>query len=255
MKIILKIAIIINVLLFLIFKINFICDTDKVSITAHRGDSLNYNENTMSAFKSAIELGADYIELDVRKTKDNKIVIAHDNSLKRILKINKKISNLTYDEILKLDNRDDKIPLLEDAIVLAKENRIKLNIELKELIIEKNLVNDVIDLLNKYHYTDNVVLSSFKYSYLKKAKEINPKIKTIYNMSLIDIDALEYDVDGFSVNKYLITEGFIKKAHDKQKEVCVWTINTEDEVKKMLDYKVDNIIADDVKLVKKFAKN
>ena len=57
----------------------------KVEITAHRGDSVKALENTLPAFEKAIESGADWIELDVKETRDNVPVVFHDSSLKRLM--------------------------------------------------------------------------------------------------------------------------------------------------------------------------
>ena len=71
----------------------------KVNVTAHRGDSLNYPENTLSSILGAKELGADWIEIDVRKTIDNRLVVIHDSNLKRTTGIDREIYDVTYDEI------------------------------------------------------------------------------------------------------------------------------------------------------------
>ena len=75
----------------------------KMEITAHRGASVKYPENTMSAFIGAKELGADWIELDVQQTKDKQIVVSHDTNLLRVTGVNKDIIDMNYSEIKKLD--------------------------------------------------------------------------------------------------------------------------------------------------------
>ena len=101
-----------------------------MEITAHRGASVKYPENTMAAFRGAKELGADWIELDVQQTKDKKIVVSHDTNLKRVTGVNKEIIDMTYEEISKLDAGSfkgkeyagEKIPLLSEVLEFAKEN-------------------------------------------------------------------------------------------------------------------------------------
>ena len=109
-----------------------------MEVTAHRGASKLYPENTMAAFIGAKELNADWIELDVQQTKDQKLIILHDTNLKRTTGLNKNTWDATYDEIAKLDAgsffsskfKGEKIPLLEDVISFAKENNIKLAMKL-----------------------------------------------------------------------------------------------------------------------------
>ena len=66
----------------------------KMDITAHRGASVKYPENTMAAFVGAKNLGADWIELDVQQTKDKKIVVSHDTNLKRVTGVDKEINDM-----------------------------------------------------------------------------------------------------------------------------------------------------------------
>ena len=242
--------ILIYLLLILISNIGFLNEKNNIQITAHRGDSLNYDENTLSAFKSAKEIGADWIELDVQETKDKKLVVTHDYDLKRILNVNKKVSSLTYKELIKLDKREDKIPLLEDVIKFAIDNDIKLNIELKGNKNDDGFVYNVLNLINKYDFTDKCVISSFKYKLLLEIEEKQSNIKTIYNISKNKDNILDYKVDGYSINKTIVNKDLVDLIHDNQKEIFVWTINNEEDIKKMIEINVDNIITDNVKLVK-----
>ena len=113
--------------------------SQKVEITAHRGDSIKALENTIPAFEKAIESGADWIELDVKETRDNVPVVFHDSSLKRLMGQDGTIREMTLEEIKKLHPaasmgpgyNNVKIPTLEETLDTCK-GRIKLNIEIKE---------------------------------------------------------------------------------------------------------------------------
>lgn len=108
-----------------------------LEVTAHRGASKDYPENTLASFVGAKEMGADWIELDVQETKDGKIVVIHDTNLKRTTGVDKNIYEATYEEIKDLDAgshlnsdfKDERIPLFEDVVLWAKDNNMKLNIE------------------------------------------------------------------------------------------------------------------------------
>jgi len=233
--------------------------TKETQITAHRGASSNYPENTMSAFKAAKELGANWIELDVSQTKDGKIVVIHDENLKRITGVDKNVWELTYDEIKELDTgvifdekfKGEKIPLLEEVIKFAKENFIKLNIELKATGHEKDFEKTVIDIIIDEKFENDCVVSSLSYKDLENVKAYNDNIKTIYVMTLAYGNILSLDkADGFSIEATSVTKSLVKKIHNSGKEIFVWTINNEDSISKMLNLKVDNIITDDVELAK-----
>ena len=233
-------------------------------VTAHRGDNMNYPENTMAAFTGAVKENATWIEIDVRQTKDQKLVIFHDENLYRITGVNKNVIDVTYDELKKLDYgsffsteySNEKIPLLSEVISFAKENNVKLNIELKNTGREVNFEEQVINIINKYDFADYCIVESPMYRQIRKIKRLNPNVRTalltvgIANediINLTDIDAISIDV--FSVNNYLIDE-----IHRAGKEVFVWTLNDENIMNKLIASKVDNIITDNVLLANKKVK-
>ncbi len=109
-----------------------------IDVIAHRGASAYAPENTMSAFKKAMELGAHWFELDVHLSKDDKLVVIHDDDLKRVTGIEGKVTEKTWAELKNLDAgswfapqfKGERLPLLEDTLKLAK-NKIGVYIELK----------------------------------------------------------------------------------------------------------------------------
>lgn len=235
------------------FNIEYIKNTE---ITAHRGDSLNYPENTILAFTSALDKNADWVELDVQLTKDKQIVVSHDANLRRIAGIDKNISDLTYDELQQIEISKSypnvRIPLLSEVFKWGILNNISFNVELKPYDNETSLVEKTIELILKYHLEDRVILTSGKYSILEDVKAINNKIKTAYIMSLAYGDILKLDkADNFSIEASSISKELVKKLHNQGKEVYAWTVNTKDSINKMLDLNVDNIITDDVDLARK----
>ncbi len=228
-------------------------------VTAHRGASRDYPENTMIAFTKAKELGADWIELDVQQTKDGRIIVMHDTNFKRTTGVNKHTWELTYDEIEKLDAgsfkdksfKGEKIPLLEEVIEFAKDNNMKLNIELKPTGHETDFEKTVIDIINSYSFKKDCVITSQVYDVLENVKEYDDTIETVYVMSFAygDITKLQA-ADHFSVEATSVTSTLVNRVHKEGKELYVWTVNTEENMLKMIDLRVDNIITDDIKLAK-----
>lgn len=233
------------------FNIEYIKNTE---ITAHRGDSLNYPENTILAFTSALDKNADWIELDIQLTKDKEVVVSHDANLKRVSGVDKNIYDLTYKELQQIDvgknyNNvgETRIPLLSDVFKWGILNSISFNIELKPYEDDETLVEKTIELIKKYHMEDRVVLTSGKYSILEEIKKVNDKIPTGYIMSLAYGDISKLDkADNFSIEASSINKELVKKLHNEGKEVYAWTVNARDNINKMLDLNVDNIITDDV---------
>ncbi|MCM1052864.1 MAG: glycerophosphoryl diester phosphodiesterase membrane domain-containing protein [Ruminococcus sp.] len=231
----------------------------QVEVTAHRGSSLDYPENTMSAFKGAKEKGAEWIELDVQQIKDGSLIVMHDTNLKRTANLNKNTWEVTYEEIKNLDNgsfldskfNSERIPLLKDVIVWAKANNMKLNIELKPTGKENDFEKNVIDLIKELNFEEDSIIASQIYSVIENVKAYDKNIKTVYVMSLAYGNILEFDkADHFSIEATNVTKKLVSEIHNAGKELYVWTINNEETIKKMLDYNVDNIITDDITLTK-----
>lgn len=230
-----------------------------VAVTAHRGASIDYPENTFAAFTAAKELGADWIELDAQQTKDGKIIVTHDANLKRITGINQHTWEMTYDEIKDLDAgsfldpkfQNERIPLLKDVIVWAKNNNMKLNIELKPTGHEQNLEEAVIKIITDLDFEKDCVVTSQSYNILEHIKNLAPDIVTVYVMSLAygDISSLEA-ADHFSIEATNITSSLVSQIHQAGKQIYAWTINTEENINRMIDLKVDNIVTDDITLAK-----
>ena len=231
----------------------------QIEVTAHRGASINYPENTMSAFIGAKELGADWIELDVQQTKDKEIIVLHDTNLKRTTGLDKNTWEVTYDEIKDLDAGShlnskfsyERIPTLKEVIKYALDNNIKLNIELKPTGRETDFEKMVVDIINEYNFSNNCVVTSQVYNVLENVKKYDNNIKTVYVMSLAYGNITELiAADNFSVEASSITKTLVKKVHNSGKELYAWTVNTKESIDNMIEFNVDNIITDNINLAK-----
>lgn len=227
-----------------------------VEITAHRGYSAQAPENTLPAFRYAIECGkADYVELDVQETADGILVLAHDANLKRCTGRNVRVSDLTYAEISVLDASRDyrgpgvsefsgvKIPTLQEVMELCRGN-IGMNIEVKGTT--PHLTEKVVQLIKKLGMEEECMISSSRYSVLKKAKELEPNLKCGYIMSVgagsyYDLPAADF----FSIEAEFVTREIVNELHLRGKEIHVWTVNQTKYLEKMLQLGVDNIITDE----------
>lgn len=228
-------------------------------VTAHRGASLDYPENTMSAFKGAKRLGADWIELDVQQTKDGEIIVIHDSNFKRTTGVDKNIWELTYPEVRELDAglffdeafRGERIPLLSEVVAFAKSNHIKLNIELKPSGHETDFEKKVIDIIRDFRFENDCVITSQIYRVLENVKAYDSSVKTVYVMSLAygEITRLTA-ADSFSIEASSVSEALISRIHQEGKELYAWTVNTEESIRRMMEMNVDNIITDNISLAR-----
>ncbi len=230
----------------------------KNKLIAHRGlHDKDTPENSMGAFKKALEKDI-AIEFDVHLLKDNKIVVFHDNNLKRMTGIDKKINELSYDEIkdIKLANSDEKIPLLEDVLKLVN-GKVLLDIELKCDHEKYKLEDALIDVLKDY--TGKIVLKSFDYKtvkYLKKktSYKVGLLIKNLEGKNINKVDRyllksnlfLKYIKPDFIACDYRILDYKNIKRFRTKNPIFTWTIkdkNILEQVKDKADYfLVENII-------------
>jgi len=229
----------------------------KTLIISHRGVSESNLENTIYSFANAISLGSDMIELDVRKTKDKVLVVFHDDNLKRIFRINKKISDVSYSFLLSLDltnhfrsNLSDVfVPTLEDAIKYLN-GKCPLLIDIKE----KEVCDDVVQLIRSLNIYGNVTITSFDTDTVSKIKQLDDRIKIAMNLNkiqsiLISTKAILNKLKNLKSNQLIIwhrgaSRYFINKMQANQIQVWIRTVNTRPLIKKFIDFNVDGIITD-----------
>lgn len=228
-----------------------------VCITAHRGSSTFYPENTLLSIGEAINENADYVEIDVRTTKDNYVVLFHDDNLKRIGDSKKEIKDMTLKEVKEIDAgyykdklfKGEEIPTLEEVFEKYK-GKIKFNIELK--ITNKNdvLPEKVAQLIHKYNMNNDVIVTSFDKDTIENYKKQNPASKTglIISKNIEDIENINCDL--ISLNYNLLAKELVEKLHKNNKEVYVWTLNNTNRINHAIDLDVDNIITNNVTLAK-----
>jgi len=209
----------------------------------HRGARAYAPENTIASFKKALEIGVDAVELDVRKTKDNRLVVIHDADVKRTTNGEGLVSELTLKEIKSLSTEGgEKIPTLEEALDFL-DKKVKVFIELKELGVEGQVLSTVHD----KGVENNVVIVSFLEDALKKVRELDKDVETglIYAKHKNPVKAaLELKAD-YLVAFYRFTHtANVAKAHENGLKVVVWTINTSKEVEEYGVKGVDGITSD-----------
>ncbi len=208
----------------------------------HRGARAYAPENTLASFKKALEIGVDGVELDVRKTKDDKIVVIHDADVKRTTDGEGLVSELTLMQIKGFSSQGEKIPTLEETLDFL-DKKVKVLIELKEAGVEEQ----VLSIVNAKGLEKNVVIISFLEEALKKVKELNKNIETglIYAKHSNPIKAALELKANYLVALYRFTHtATVQKAHENGLKIIVWTINTKKEAQEYAKKGVDGIASD-----------
>jgi len=222
---------------------------------AHRGASGYFPENTMISFEKAIELGATGIETDVQMTSDGVLVLIHDEYVNRTTNGLGLVKDFTYADLNNLDAgswfsenyKSEKIPTAKELIILAKENNILLNLELKNgEIIYHGIEEKLIEMLYKYKYEDKVILSSFNHYSMVHCKEISSRIKTglLYMAGLYqpEIYCKQTGADALHPYFYSINKEIIDNAKEEGLLVNPFTVNDEANMKSLIASGVDGLI-------------
>jgi len=234
--------------------------SSSVKVVGHRGNAVDAPENTLPAFQKAIDLGADYVELDVQETKDGVIVVTHDSNFKRCTGYDGNVWEMTYDQVKDLDAgmeskfgdtyKGTKIPTLDEVIKLCK-GKVKLLIELKTNGHDVALAERTLKVVADNDAFDDIMIHSLSYDELKKVKEIKPSVKCGYIMTLALGDYKDLDVaDFFTVETTSINSSAVDAVHASGKQIYEWTVDEDDDIQKAIDSGVDGIITNNVTEVK-----
>ena len=208
----------------------------------HRGARAYAPENTLASFKKALEIGVDAVELDVRKTKDNQLVVIHDADVKRTTNGEGLVSELMLKEIKNLSADGEKIPTLEEALDFL-DKKVKVFVELKEEGVEKQ----VLSIVHDKGLEKNVVVVSFLEDALKKVRELDKDIETglIYAKHKNPLKAALELKANYLLALYRFTHtANVEKAHECGLKVVVWTINNPQEAEEYAKKGVDGIASD-----------
>ena len=221
-------------------------------VIAHRGYFTDSDENTLSAFQSAIELGVDYVELDVQQTADGVVIVNHDSTFRRVFGSSRKVWEATYDEVraLSAPNSGECPPTLYEVLTLC-DPQANLLIELKSNGHNPNLAQAVYDILDEYQCLDRCIIQSTSYRMLSDFKALAPDVRCGYILSFaLGQYASLPAADFFSIDASFINEDVVTAIHRTGKDLYAWTVNDEALMRKMQSLGVDGIITDDAPLAK-----
>ncbi|MBN1396719.1 MAG: hypothetical protein JXA06_01680 [Bacteroidetes bacterium] len=243
-------------------------DEKQPYIVAHRGISAKAPENTLASFEQAAGVaGIDMIELDVRLSKDEEVIVLHDRTLQRTSTGNGLARNYTIEEIRRFDAgswfhpmySDQRIPTLHE-VFRQIGSRIWVDVEIKSDWLHREpqglLEEKVLDVIQKCGMEDRVMVSSFDHRILANLKKVKPALITgvLYNLTrdffqLPSVLAEQVGASVFVCAKREITRRMIDDAHNHNLAVYVYTLNSVQDARRMRAYGVDGILsnnADDI---------
>ncbi|MGC8571818.1 MAG: glycerophosphodiester phosphodiesterase [Candidatus Micrarchaeia archaeon] len=222
----------------------------------HRGAAGDAPENTLASFESAIKSGVNAIELDIRRTKDNHMVVFHDEKLDRLTGKGGTVNDYTLKELktFRINNSNESIPTLEEVLDFIDKKVDKILLEIKEENTEKEVVRIVKD----KKLADRVIIISFHEDVLKNVKKIESKIETgliyaVYKGKQYKnpIDAAVSIKASYILPLYHFTHTKnIEDAHKNNLKVIVWTIDTKKEAEEFKKKGVDGIASNYPEILK-----
>ncbi len=223
-------------------------------ITAHRGNSSENYESTQNAFESAIQNGAEYLECDIQRTKDGILVINHTIDVPTVDGL-KRIRNMNFADLRQLEiiNNKTKEPTgqfiltLDELLTLAKD-RAKLNIELKKIQNDTDLVDQVVSTVKDFQMEDDVYIASGNYPYVLEIEEKYPELNSLFLTSSNYGDIENFTFDSLSLEQEAIDQDTVDRIHLRGKMIQAWTLDNKEEILNMLNKNVDYLIVNDVHL-------
>jgi len=225
---------------------------NSTEIMAHRGASAAAPENTVAAVEKAIESGAQWVEIDVQETADGEIVVIHDSDLKKIGGVPITVAGSTLGELQQVDIgswfgpefSDQRIPTLKRVLQLCKDE-IRVNIELKYYGAQVQLEKRVAEIVDAAGMADQVVVMSLSLPGIRAMRQARPQwtLGLLSSVAVGDLAAL--DVDFLALNAQSTSRHLIRRIHENDKKVMVWTVNDAVGLSSMAARGVDTIITDE----------
>jgi glycerophosphoryl diester phosphodiesterase len=235
---------------------------------AHRGHSIAFPENTLTAYRQAIAMGVEMIECDVNITRDGRLVMMHDPTLDRTTNGSGRVSSATWDEIQRLDAggkfkpefAGTRIPSTEETLRLFKEAGILSCFEVKGADVEeaKRIALPLLELFRKHDMLATAFMSSYKHEALHLAKSKCPELLLAPERLPDDAppdppeavrQAKSFPAPVIQHQYTVLTADVMRALHES--EVAVWSWSTTDEASLVFSVEVgaDAVMGDDVQLM------
>jgi glycerophosphoryl diester phosphodiesterase len=245
-------------------------------LIAHRGGAAEAPENTMAAFRHAIEIGIRFVELDVQMSRDSELIVMHDETVDRTTNGTGAIHEMTFEELRRLDAGSwfapqfagEKIPTLHEVLNLCTDAKVGVVIELKAPDINMGLEEKVASLIAEMRPrgAENIWCISFYHEAIRRMRQLDPALPLgyLYLPHVEDFAQPEYGVlPGFGASRdgeaqepdtiqafcpfYQTAAAHpeqVAEAHSLGKYVFVYTVNDQESIQSMIQAGVDGMVTD-----------
>lgn len=231
---------------------------------AHRGGALLWAENSLLAFRNALALGADFLELDVHLTRDGEVVVIHDATLERTTTGAGPVRERTLAELraVRLKDRggavlDERVPTLDEVVALAVAGKRQMLLEIKTDERRQRypeIEEKVFAVLDRHRFTPFTVVMAFEAATWLRLRQIRPdaRVAALYSVRMLPPAAVGAEIEmlgqaGVSfvgLDKALVTAPVAKQARRAGLTLGVWTVNERDAIARFIDQGVGVVITD-----------
>ncbi|UOE56020.1 glycerophosphodiester phosphodiesterase [Bacillus sp. CMF12] len=233
----------------------------QVDNIAHRGATGYAPENTIAGFDLAVDMKADYIEIDVQRSKDGELVVIHDTTVDRTTDGTGKVGDLTFDYLRSLDAgiwkgeqfAGEPIPTFEE-ILDRYHGKVGILIELKAPELYPGIENQVADALKARNLdkpqNEKIIIQSFNFDSMKTMDQLLPKVPIgvlTSNRADTTAEALqEFSAyaDWFNPSYGIVTEELVNQVHSLGMQIGSWTVRSQEAADFLFEMEVDAIITD-----------
>lgn len=226
----------------------------RVQVLAHRGASAYAPENTLSAFRLAIEQRADWLEMDVQQTKDGRLVVFHDLRMERTTNGFGPLRELTLEQVRQLDAGSwygsqfagERVPTFEEVVALAREAGVRIFPEVKDPRLYPGIEERVAAVISANGYEDSTIVQSFDMTSLARLRQANSRLKlaALYTATapLRGEPPAGVTVIGPPWELVNVDPALVRDAHAGGRQVVVWSVDSPAPIRGLIEAHVDGII-------------
>jgi glycerophosphoryl diester phosphodiesterase len=231
------------------------------AVAAHRGGARLWPENSLTAFRGAIGLGVDLVELDVHQTRDGEVVVVHDPTLERTTTGRGAVRDLSWSELATVGIRgtpDERVPRLADVLALLRPSAVGLLLEIKTGPAGTHypgIEERVLALLQDSGLADRTTIMAFDWAILERLRALSPSVRLTGLLGQHGatraggIEAVvprlrALGVNDLGIERTLLTPEAVRAARDAGLSIGVWTVNDPEELRRVLGAGVDYVTTD-----------
>ena len=213
-----------------------------ILVMGHRGAAGIEPENTMRSFQKAVDLGVDWLEMDVHLTRDGHLVVLHDDRVDRTTNGRGLVREMTLAEIKQLDaGKGERIPVLEEVLAAFRSAKPRMQVELKA----EGTPGPIVRLLEKMGLAEQVRLTCGNLGRIREAKRLNPKVETGAIFGKPTPDCCEQTkaagAVALGIEYHSMNAGWVAKAHALGLQVTPWNPDSPEDLKAMIALNPDRI--------------